>query len=101
MNTSELSLNDMPFHDHQQDWSDEHITVNFKDFDPSTGQARFKVVEHHANVGFYYIGVYFTSGNATRFDYDGGNPRRPNVLDAKTDQRNDSVKGVKVKRVRD
>ena len=101
MNTPELSMNEMPFHDHEQDWSDGHITVIFKDFDPSTRKAHFRVIEHHADVGFYYIGVYFTSGDATRFDYDGGNPQRPTMLDATTNQRDDSVKGIKVKRVRD
>jgi hypothetical protein len=101
MSTSELSMNEMPFHDHQQDWSDEHITVTFKDFVPITGRARFKVSEHHANVGFYYIGIYFTSGSGTRVDYDGGNPNRPSIIEGTTNQRNDSLKGIKVKRVRD
>src|SRR6202042_1080580 len=57
-------------------FSDEHIIVRNVAFDPIDGSLQLSIDENHKNVGFYYINVTFNSGNATRIDYDGGNPRR-------------------------
>jgi hypothetical protein len=105
----ELSLNDMPVHDHHQDWSDEHITVKYAGFDQATGVASFKVIEHHNNVGVYYIRVIHgpdggPSGGPPSHhqeEYDGGNPRREKYINVQTGQRQDRVRGIKVKRIRD
>jgi hypothetical protein len=43
----------------------------------------------------------FDSGNSTRIDYDGGNPRRDNRPIVQTGKQNDTVKEIKVVRVRD
>jgi len=56
---ADLSMNEMPIHDHHQDWSDEHITVKFVNFNPSTGEAHFQVAEHHDNAGFYYVWIHY------------------------------------------
>lgn len=85
----------------QMQFSDPHIVLRFLGFDPSAGTARIAIDENHANVGFYYIWVYFGSGNNTRIDYDGGNPSRDNRPIVRTGQANDTVARLEVKRVRD
>src|SRR5712664_74193 len=58
-NASDLSLNEMPIHDHHQDWTDDHITVRYLGFNQNNGEAHFEVIERHDNVGFYYIWVIY------------------------------------------
>jgi hypothetical protein len=55
MGQQDLSMNEMPVHDHRQDWSDEHVTVKYLGFNRASGEAEFEVTEHHNNVGVYYI----------------------------------------------
>ena len=81
---------------------DEHIIVGDAGFDPADGTLKLEIHEkHEGSVGFYYITVTFDSGNATRIDYDGGNPRRVKNPIVQTWEKNDSVKDVKAVRVRD
>jgi hypothetical protein len=111
-NTSDLSLNEMPIHDHHLDWSDDHITVRYLGFNRNTGEAHFEVIEHHDNVGFYYIWVIYgpDSGpppgppSQSSYTYDGAHPRRLQEMKdiiVKTFPGQDTVRGIKVKRVRD
>jgi hypothetical protein len=44
-NQSHLSMNEMPLHDHHQDWTDGHIAVRFVGFNPSFREAHFQVTE--------------------------------------------------------
>jgi hypothetical protein len=85
----------------QMQFADSHIVVRFIGFDPSSGTARLAVDENHPNVGFYYIWVYFGSGDSTRIDYDGGNHNRDNRPIIRTNHKNDTVTKLEVKRVRD
>jgi len=59
------------------------------------------VDEKHEKVGSYYIWVNFESGDSTRIDYDGGNPQREHYLTVRTTHRNDKIKEIVVKRIRD
>lgn len=85
----------------QKTWEDEHITIRFLGFDPTSGQARLAIDEHHPKVGFYFIWFTFNSGDETRIDYDGGNPNRDMRPVVSTTHRNDVPKGLRAKRVRD
>lgn len=98
---NQKSLNEQEIMDHQKPWNDDHITVEFLGFDPQDRRARFRVDEKHDKVGFYYIEIHFNSSDSTRFDYDGSSPKRPRQLHARTSHADDSVKGIKVVRVRD
>jgi len=82
-------------------FEDDHITVELLNFEPYSGVAQVVVREKHDAVGFYYIWVNFESGNSTRFDYDGGNPNRVFVLEGRTIERDDKIKEIIVKRIRD
>ena len=82
-------------------FEDEHIAIRLVDFTPHTGAALVAVDEKHQRVGYYYIWVNFESSDSTRFDYDGGNPNRVQTLEARTTHRNDKIKEIVAKRVRD
>ena len=87
---------------YQARFADQHIVVRQISFDPTSGQLALAIDENHEKVGFYYITVTFDSGNSTRIDYDGGNPpRRDTRPIVQTPKRNDTVKEIKVIRVRD
>ena len=86
---------------HQTQFADSHIAIRLLGFDPSTRTVRLAVDEKHGNVGFYYIWVYFGSGDSTRIDYDGGNPNRDNRPSATSDHKNDVLVRIEAKRVRD
>lgn len=85
----------------QAQFADSHIVLRLIGFDPSTGVAKLAVDENQNNVGFYYIFVYFGSGDNTRIDYDGGNPRRDNRPTAQSSHKNDTLAKIEVKRIRD
>jgi hypothetical protein len=87
--------------DSEKQYEDSHITLRLLDFDPTTGRASLAIDEQDSNVGFYYIWVRFASGNETRIDYDGGNPRRDLNPVVVTAYPNDVIREVTVKRVRD
>ncbi len=86
---------------HQAVFADKHIVVRNLAFDPTAGRLGLAIDENHENVGFYYITVTFDSGNFTRIDYDGGNPSRDNRPIVQTGKQNDTVREIKVVRVRD
>lgn len=87
--------------DLQKKYEDSHITVRLLGFDPATGRANLSVDEHDSNVGFYFITVRFASGDETRINYDGGNPRRDLMPVVQTGHANDAINEIEVKRVRD
>lgn len=86
---------------HQTRYGDDHITLRFLGFNPSSRQCQLAVDEKHPNVGFYYIWVTFGSGDETRIDYDGGNPNRNTRPIAESNHYNDTLKDIRAKRVRD
>ena len=98
---TDYSADGQEIYRHQMQFADNHIVVRLISFDPSTGAARLAVDENDNNVGFYYISVHFGSGDSTRIDYDGGNPRRDNRPIAQSTHKNDTLKKIEVKRVRD
>ena len=109
---SQLSMNEMSLHDHHQEWTDGHIAVRFVGFDPSNGEAHFQVTEQHERVGVYYIWIVYgpDSGPPPRpasqsaYTYDGAHPRRFELMKdiwVQTGQPNDTIRGIKVKRVGD
>ncbi len=111
-NTSELSMNDMPIHDHHQDWSDDHITVHFAGFDTTNGEAHFEVSELHDGVGAYYIWVIYGPDSGpppgppaqAAYTYDGSHPKRLREMkhiSVKTFSNQDTVRGIKIKKIRD
>jgi hypothetical protein len=75
-------------------WKDESLSLTLLSFDPSTRQARLKVEERTANVGHYHLIVRFSSGDETRFVYDGANPYRVNQPVVTSNHLNDSVSAV-------
>lgn len=85
----------------QTHFSDGHIVLRLLGFDPTSRQCRLAIDEEHPNVGFYYIWVTFSSGDESRFDYDGGNPNRDNHPIATSSHINDGVKNIRATRVRD
>jgi hypothetical protein len=91
----------MAMQDRTVAFEDDHIEVELLYFAPHSGTAQVLVREKHDRVGFYYIWVNFTSGDSTRIDYDGGNPSRVQALEIHTTHRDDSIKEIVVKRVRD
>jgi hypothetical protein len=109
MGQQDLSMNEMPVHDHRQDWSDEHVTVKYLGFNRASGEAEFEVTEHHNNVGVYYIWVIYGGGGLrndlpgqSAHTYDGAHPHRLELMrniNVRTGQ--DNVRGIKVKRIRD
>src|SRR5258708_6235856 len=82
-------------------FEDEHITIELLDFNSHTGVVQVIVREKHERVGFYYIWVNFKSGDSSQIDYDGGNPNREQALTIRTTHRDDNIKEMIVKRVRD
>jgi hypothetical protein len=40
---SQLSMNEMPLHDHHQDWTDGHIAIRSVGFNPSNGMRIFRL----------------------------------------------------------
>jgi hypothetical protein len=109
---SELSMNDMPVHDHHHDWTDDHITVRYTGFNPANGEAKFEVTEHHDGVGVYYIWVIYgpESGpppgppSQASYTYDGAHPKRFQLMKGirvETSRNHDTVRGIKVKKVSD
>ena len=91
---------------------DDHIIVRYLGFDAVTGEARFEVIERHQNVGFYYIWILYgpNSGpppgppSLSSFTYDGAHPSRfgeMSHISVRTESGKDTVRGIKVKRVRD
>jgi hypothetical protein len=82
-------------------FQDEYMDVELLNFEPYAGVAQLVVHEKHGKMGFYYIWVNFESGDSTRIDYDGGNPQRQQLLTVRTTHRNDIIKEIVVKRVRD
>jgi len=85
---------------YQARFADQHIVVRQISFDPTSGRLALAFDENHEKVGFYYITVIFDSGNSTRIDYDGGNPCRDTRPIVRTPKRDDTVKEIKVIRVR-
>jgi hypothetical protein len=81
-------------------FEDDRITVELFSFQSYDRVAQFTVREKHANVGYYHIWVYFESGDRTQTEYDGGNPQREQILTVRTTHRNDKIKEIVVKRVR-
>ncbi len=84
---------------YQTHFADSHIVVRLLGFDPTSGQCRLAIDENSLNIGFYYIWVTFASGDETRIDYDGGNPNRNNRPIIKSNHVNDSLSGIRAKRV--
>jgi len=81
-------------------FEDDHITVELFSFQSYDGVAQLTVREKHANAGSYHIWVYFESGDSTQIEYDGGNPQREQILTVRTTHRNDKIKEIVGKRVR-
>lgn len=111
-NESQLSMNEMPLHNHQQEWADDHISVRFVGFDPLNGEAHFQVTEQQRHVGVYYIWVVYgpdsgpPPGPASQaaYTYDGAHPKRLELMRdirVQTGQPKDTIRGIKVKRVGD
>ena len=86
--------------DSQKKYEDSHITLRLLGFDPATGRASLSVDEHDSNQGFYFITVRFASGDETRVNYDGGNPRRNLKPVVQTGHANDAISEIEVIRVR-
>jgi len=82
-------------------FDDDHMDIELLNFEPYSGVGQLIVREKHNGVGFYYIFVTFESGDSTRIDYDGGNPQRVQFLTVHTTHRNDTIKEIVAKRVRD
>jgi hypothetical protein len=82
-------------------FDDEHMTVGIAESDASNGVLKLAIAEKHEGVGFYWINVEFESGNSTRIAYNGANSGRDKHLIVRTPKRNDTVKEIKVDRVRD
>jgi hypothetical protein len=82
-------------------FQDDHLDVTLQDFNAHTGVATVIVRGKHPKVGFYYIWVRFLSGDETRVDFDGNNPNQDWALTIRTTHRDDIVKEIEVKRVRD
>jgi hypothetical protein len=84
-------------------YQDRHVTITLLAFSGSAKppEAWLAVEEHDANVGFYYINVRFDSGDATRIDYDGGNPNRLREPSASSSHLPDSLKEISALRIRD
>lgn len=80
---------------------DSNIAVQLLEFDPLRGVATIKIDEKVPKVGFYYIFIYFESGNNHRIDYDGANPNCKVAYQITTNKRNDTIQKVEAKRVRD
>jgi hypothetical protein len=109
---SQFSMNEMPLHDHHQDWTDGHAAVRFVGFNPSNGEAHFQVPEQHECVGVYCIWVVYghDSGpppgpaSQSAYTYDGALPKRLELtrdIRVQTGQPKDTIRGIKVKRVGD
>ena len=105
---SQLSMNEMPLHDHHQEWTDGHIAVRFVGFNPSNGEAHLQVTEQHKRVGVYYLWIVYgpPPGPASQsaYTYDGAHPKRLELMrniGVQTGQPKDTIRGIKVKRVDD
>jgi hypothetical protein len=85
----------------QKRFQDDRITIRLLDFHAESGRVSIAVDEHRPNVGFYYIWINFQSGDEMRIDYDGGNPMRNTCPIFITSHKNDVLKEIKAKRIRD
>ena len=82
-------------------FEDEHITLNLVESNPISGESQFTIDEREENVGFYYITVVFESGDQSRLEYDGGNPRRDKYPVIKSNHLKDAIADISAIRVRD
>ena len=108
----ELSLSEMPMHDHHSNWTDGHIKVQFCGFTPHTGDIRFQVTEERGPIGLYYIWIIYGPDSGpppgppaqASFTYDGNHPKRLELMKdivIRTPFPTDPVRGIKVKKIRD